>query len=508
MIRQDRLPVAFVLLLLAYFLVQTLTFSLFKSGADIDTTELMMYNQFWSLGYWGSQPPLYNWMTHLAADVFGTSIIVYSAVKFFLLFAALVFVFLSARELGFSTRAAVASALGVFAVPEISWETQRALSHSAAVNAFCAMSLFAFVRLRRTGELADYGFFGLAAAAAALSKYNGVFFLSAIVLAASLTRGFAGAILNRKIVVSVAVFAVAVLPHLLWALDNTEIVFHRQVKFGVGEGTGAAGNLLSAVLSWTKANVLTAILVVVAVLATYLVDRARARRWTISVGETGRFLVLTILFFELILLGLLLFYGATRMENRWLQPVLLILPLTILSLFECGSRVDADRRPPGNPGLTRTFSTMGLIIMAATLVALPLSEVVMGRMKANETHFAYDVLLEDLEKGASGRVGTVVSNESDVFGNLLLYDPDMRFYSTNLIRAGHDIPVPAVLIWSGHGNVPHYLSEIAKAVGWPVDDIKVHRSTMPVNGNTRRVRYSYLVVHEPVHQDTTGPDTH
>ena len=497
LIRQDRLPVAFILLLLAYFLVQTLTFSVFKSGADIDTTELLMYNQFWSLGYWGSQPPLYNWLTHLAAELFGTSILVYSAVKFLLLFAALVFVFLSARELGFSTGAAVASALGVFAVPEIAWEAQRALSHSAAVNAFCAMSLYAFVRLRRKHRLADYGFFGLAAAAAVLSKYNGVFFLSALVPFALLTRGFSSVILNRRIIASIIVFAAAVLPHLLWALNNLDIVFHRQVKFGIGEGGASAENLLWALLSWINSNFLSSIIVVIAVAASYLLDRSRGRAWTIRFGETGRLLVFTILFFELMLLGLMLFYGATRMENRWLQPMLLVLPLTVLSLVEPNSRSDADRRPPGNPGLIRTFSTMGLAIMAVTLVALPASEVVMGRIKANETQFAYDVMLKDLEKSVSGRVGTVVSNESDVFGNLLLYDPGIRFYNSNLVRDGHDIRAPAVLIWTGHGNVPRHLTVIAKMMGFGENDIKVHRSTIPVNGNARRVGYSYMIFEEP-----------
>ncbi|WP_136658721.1 glycosyltransferase family 39 protein [Nitratireductor sp. XY-223] len=496
LIRQSRLPVAFILLLLAYFLVQSLSFSAFKSGADIDTTELMMYNQFWSLGYWGSQPPLYNWLTHLAADIFGTSVFVYAAVKFMLLFLAFACVYLSARELGFRTGPAIASTLGIFAVPEIAWEAQRALSHSAAVNAFCAMSLFAFVRLRNHRRIADYGFFGLAAAAAVLSKYNGVLFVAALLLAALTIGSFSRPIRDRKIVVSAVVFGAAILPHLLWVLANLDIVFHRQIKFGIGDGIASAGDRLSAFLSWAGSTVLTSAVVMVAVGAAFVVDRFRGRAWTVEIGDASRLLVCLILIFQLVLLGMLLVFGATRMENRWLQPVLLILPLTVLALFGSGPRPASSEEPIGNPGLTRTFSVLGLVVMAVTLVALPVSETVMGRIKGNETHYAYDVLLNELETRLSGPVGTVVSNESDVFGNILLYEPGIGFYNDNLVRAGHPVQAPAVLMWSGHGDVPGHLSAVARELGFTGNDSRVFRSSMPVNGNERTVDYSYIVREE------------
>ncbi|WP_419914882.1 ArnT family glycosyltransferase [Hoeflea sp.] len=497
MVRHSALPAAFVLLLLGYFLVQSVSFTVLKSGADIDTTELMMYNQFWSLGYWGSQPPLYNWLTHLAADVFGTSILVYSAAKFLLLFAAFAFLFLAARELGLSIAAAVAATLGVFAIPEISWEAQRALSHSAAVNAFCALSLYSFVRLRNAGRLVDYAFFGLAAAAAVLSKYNGFLFVAALVLSAIGLRGFSRIVLDKRFFMSLLIFGATIAPHALWALQNPEIVFHRQIKFGISDGAITADERLTALLSWAKAIILTTIIVVVATAVAYFVDRLRGRNWTLRFTDTGKLLVLLVLIYELVLLVLMVAYGATRMENRWLQPVLLVLPLTVLSLFACPSTRDADGGGTENPGLIRTFSVMGLVIMAVTLVALPVSEGVMSRAKGNETHFAYDKLLGELETTTSGPVGTVVSTESDIFGNILLYDPDIRFYNDKLVRAGHEIALPAVLIWSGHGDLPRHLVKIARTMGLPETEGEVFRSSMPINGNERTVDYSYMVRQKP-----------
>ena len=497
LIRRIPLPVAFILLLLVYFLVQSVSFTALKSGADIDTTELMMYNQFWSLGYWGSQPPLYNWLTHLAADVFGTSILVYSVAKFLLLFAAFAFLFLAARELGLNNAAAVAATLGVFAIPEISWEAQRALSHSAAVNAFCAMSLYAFVRLRNERRLIDFAFFGLAAAAAVLSKYNGFLFVAGLVLAAVCLRGFSRAVLDKRFFLSLVIFTVVVAPHLLWALQNPEIVFHRQIKFGIGDGAITAEDRLTALLSWSKSIILTSVIIVVATAAVYLSDKLRGRNWAIRFSDAGKLLVLLVFLYELTLLVLMMTFGATRMENRWLQPVLLVLPLAVLSLFACPKTPVANERMPENPGLNRTFSAMGLVIMVATMIALPVSEGVMGRQKGNEAHFAYDKLLDELQKNIPGTIGTVVSTESDVFGNILLYDPNIRFFNDKLVRMGREIQLPAVLIWSGHGELPRHLAGIARTMGLPESGAEVFRASMPINGNERVIDFSYTVSVEP-----------
>src|SRR5690606_30560118 len=138
--------------------------------------QLIYLPHFW-MGYGSSQPPLYSWLSVIGAKLLGINHLSLKIVKYLLFLLAAVCVAASIRKLGYSRRAAAAALLGLFTIPEIVWEMQRALTHSVAAFAFSAMLVLALVTLFEKRTLARYVFFGVATGLALLSNYNDVLLL-------------------------------------------------------------------------------------------------------------------------------------------------------------------------------------------------------------------------------------------------------------------------------------------------------------------------------------------
>ena len=153
------LPAA-VLFVLCYFAFQAILVTFVSNGAGLDDAEQLANIGYLDWGYGGSQPPLYTWITNITASVLGTSMLTLQIVKFGVLASLFLSVFAAMRLLGFSRIVALASMLGLFLIPQIGWESQRALTHSVAGTAGCGRALLALawhMRARHVGLEAVLG---------------------------------------------------------------------------------------------------------------------------------------------------------------------------------------------------------------------------------------------------------------------------------------------------------------------------------------------------------------
>src|SRR5690606_5934924 len=103
-------------------------------------------------------------------------------VKFSILASLFVSVFAGLRLLGFSQSVASAGMLGLFLIPQISWESQRALTHSVAGTAACGWVFFTFVWHMRRASVASALILGVAMVAAILGKFNASIFVIMVIL--------------------------------------------------------------------------------------------------------------------------------------------------------------------------------------------------------------------------------------------------------------------------------------------------------------------------------------
>ena len=467
---QDPLIAYFPYAVLLYFLIQSLSFSLFKTGADIDTAELLLYNQYWSLGYGGSQPPLYNWITHLITDLFGVSLLVLSVTKFAFIAVCFLFVFLSARELGFDRRLAAISSLGIFAMPEVAWETQRSLSHSVALIAFCAIAFFFFARLKRRRTLLNYAAFGLSAAAIVLSKYNGAVFVVSLIIASLLLPRWRAIVTDRRILLSLLVFVAVTAPHFGWALSNQDAVMHRYSRFAVGAEGSFAADRLAGMRSLIWTNLLTISVILIPVTVALLWRRMREGRSSrLFVDDASLFLVSLFFVFQALILVAILATGATSVLNRWMQPVLIFFPMMVVALF-CNRNAavsNADRS--GVLRADRIVYVISLVSALAILIALPLDSMHHFRNRAHISNLDYAGLLERWNEEIGSKPSTVIANDTSLFANLLLQDSQLTVLNPFLLSRGLEVVPPAVVAWTGNEAAPSELKSDLAQRGRQVD---------------------------------------
>ncbi len=79
------LPVAVIFVLCYFFAFQAVLVTVVSNGAGLDDAEQLANIGYLDWGYGGSQPPLYTWITNLAASLLGTSMLTLQIVKFSLL---------------------------------------------------------------------------------------------------------------------------------------------------------------------------------------------------------------------------------------------------------------------------------------------------------------------------------------------------------------------------------------------------------------------------------------
>jgi len=76
---------SYLIFIIAYFALEIAIMVLFSNGAGTDDAEQLANSNFWALGYGGSQPPLYTWLTILVTKIFGTHLFSLQLLKFSLL---------------------------------------------------------------------------------------------------------------------------------------------------------------------------------------------------------------------------------------------------------------------------------------------------------------------------------------------------------------------------------------------------------------------------------------
>jgi hypothetical protein len=461
--------IAFIAL---YFLFQTLTLALVShwmgTGVSIDDAEQLVYLPHFQLGYGSSQPPLYSWLSFLGAQIFGTTILMLKVVKYLVLFLAVVSVAATVRLLGYSRGAAAAAMLGLFTIPEILWEMQRALTHTVAAFAFSAMMVMALAMVFEKRNLASYAFFGLATGLALLAKYNDVLLLIALIAAALSVPAYRPAILDRRIVVSAFIAALVILPTALWSLEHQSALLGHASKFQFAD---SATDVLSARLQGLRdllvGSLSFAILTLGLIVIAFVTEKLAMAAWRHKARAGTQFVGRTMLFGLALTAALVMVSGAAEVRSRWLLPLLFLLPAYGAML--------ADEFDLKGRKIQHFLAGIGA---AFAIVAIPLIwyiQVTGGSGLSSTVRLDYPAFYRLLT--ADGPVSTIVGDGQWV-GNFRLVERDLEIlypetpYFSGLMRP------PAVAVWLAAEPPPAGLLNKIEKAGYAVDG-PVHRLSVP-----------------------------
>ena len=464
----DRRDIWFVLGVLGYFALQTVSRILVSPSLGLDEAEQILLVQRIAWGY-GSQPPLYTWLQAAVFALTGEGVAGLALLKNLLLAATLLVTYATVRRIAGSSDTALLAALSLFLIPQFAWESQRALTHSVLVMTMSAVFAWSMVRLLQNQRTLDYGLLGAAFALGLLSKFNFALGALALVLAALSMGRFRATLLCRRGLLVPLAAALLLAPSLIWILLNQEATLSRASKMTSGQTAGLLENYLLGLgsLLWAALAYLLLLLAVYAVAA----FRGRAgQAGPARPAEERAFLGLfarAIGFGLLLCLLLVVGFEVTRFKDRWMQPLLYGAPI-VLALW-LAPRLAARRRK-------LVLGAAGLCALAV-VVALPLRTLLgpsLGDPKPLD--MPYGRFAEQIR--ALGFTQGVILSDSDVIaGNLLLALPGSQALTTGYPRVIEPRVGALLLAWRGApgADPPPALAELYQAVaGAPLPAVPPH----------------------------------
>jgi 4-amino-4-deoxy-L-arabinose transferase-like glycosyltransferase len=430
----------FAVVIAAYFALQAAIRIAVSPELGMDDAELVLLTRSWDWGY-GSQPPLYTWLQATVFAIAGESLASVILLKNALLATTCVFVHRTALRVLGDPLAALAAAMSLFLLPQVAWESQRALSHTVLAVAVSSILLLVTVRLVEERRTTDYLLAGALIAAGLLSKLNVVYFVAALAAAAVTTPAGRAALFDRRSLATAAVAAVLLAPTTIWMFGHRDAVTHRVEKFGLGEGDGVVGSLVLGIGDFVvAAAAFLALLVAVAGLLTVRAGRGAAASPSPSLVFLARALAIGLL----IVLATVVASGATNVKDRWLQPILFYAPIVVVGLL--------SRRLP--PARLRALALVSALAAMAVMVALPSRIALADREKVPVENKPYGAFAEEIRASTGFESGTILAGDYATGGNLAIRFPDASALIPEYGDLDVPTPWPVLVAWTGDGDAP------------------------------------------------------
>lgn len=462
----------FILALAGYFLLFAITRILISDALELDEAEQVLLSQWWQWGY-SAQPPLYTWLLAAVHSLFGVHIAASALLREGLLFLACLFTWLIARRLLQPRLLAAAAVLSLLTIPQIVWENQREHTHSLLVLLVAAVTLWLLLRLLERRRLVEYLLLGLTLALGVLAKYNFALFAGALGLALLTLPAGRRLVWDWRTLPALALALAVLTPHLLWLADHTLVGAALDARLS---GEAPAAPLLAPLralwlVAWTTLSFLTPFWVLFAV----LFPRALGAAWLGPVRPRdprqrliGRWLALGLGALCLVAWA----FGADGLKERWLQPLLFIVPVWLFQFVAVPPLDDAAavRRHQRLRWFAGIAAGCGVLVLVMTAVRLPLAPLTGVYSRLHQPIAALAAQLGDrLPDGA-----LIIAADYHLAGALRLHLPGDLHYGP---RDDFQLPSPATLasgravalVWDAERSPqpPADLLALATAAGLP-----------------------------------------
>jgi 4-amino-4-deoxy-L-arabinose transferase-like glycosyltransferase len=390
-----------------YFLTNFIVRLCLPHGLELDEAEQTYLSQ-WLLAGYGSQPPFYNWMQYAAVHVFGMSLATLSALKNLLLFSSYLFYWLAARQVLTDKRLAIVAALGLVTIPQVAFEAQRDLSHTVAAIFGTSLFILALLRTLSVPSLLAFVLLGIATGIGAITKYNFAPVPVAVLLAMLADRDLRRRLLDWRLLISGAIAFVIVAPHALWLLDNVQAASSQTISKMVGDDAhpllGILHGFRSLALALLGFSALT-LAIFAAVYRGQLGTIVRAQSpWT-------RFFSRILMISVALIVLMIVFGGMEKVRDRWLTPILLVLPLYLCL------KIDAARVSL-QPGIRRMWICAGIIM--ALVPSVLFGRIAFDRMTDDYEYInvPFAALARQIETEMAGQPSLIVADGGQLAGNM------------------------------------------------------------------------------------------
>jgi 4-amino-4-deoxy-L-arabinose transferase-like glycosyltransferase len=437
------------LILAGYGLLHVAIRLIISQGAELDEAEQLLLSQSFAIGY-TDQPPLYTWLLMSFEAIFGVDILALAILKNSLLFMTHFWLFLAARIVLNDIYLAALTALSLWMVPQIAWESHRDLTHSVLVTSLSSGFFYVMVTLLQSGRTRQYLMLGALLGLGALSKHSFMFFAAALFAAVLSTREGRDRLLDRRLLVTGVLAGGLTLPYFLWLVEH----FHPSSspmtrKLAADNGmqwlTAVATGL--GRLVWASVRFLTPLwLVCVLAFPTLVTRRVSAATSDCPYRRIVERFFLTVI---LILGAAVALFGVTHFKDRWMQPFLFLFPLYVFIRLQQigGSTTNRLQRLAG------VITFFGLVFLVA-----PLAQAWVAPWFGlySRLHAPFEVVAQQL-RAAGFSQGTIVADTTFIGGNLRLVFPNARVVTPDIHVGLRVRPQPTgqcLVVWDGEHRQP------------------------------------------------------
>jgi 4-amino-4-deoxy-L-arabinose transferase-like glycosyltransferase len=480
------------ILLAAYFTLQFGVRLATSHSLDLDEAEQAFRSQWLAAGY-GPQPPFYNWLQYTVFQFAGVSLAALSVVKNLLLFTSYLLYGLTARLILRDKALAAIATLGLLTIPQMAFEMQRDLTHTVAVFFSATVFFYGFVRSLKQPSLSSYLIAGIGIGFGLLAKYNFAILPAAALVAALADARLRPRIFDWRLALTAAVALLITLPHLFWLRDNLHFATARTMEkmtasdnasypIQVAMGVGSLGLAIIGFAGLTMA-----------VFAAVFGKSLRAAFAAHS--EWTRLIERMMLVFVIGILLLIVFGGAAGIKDRWLVPMLFILPLYLCLKIEAAGVV-TDRA-------FRRFIAVIAIIMIGVPSAL-YGSVAAARFTGHYERLnrPYATMLETLRQQAEP--AAILAGDSLLAGNLRQDIPGVPVVSMDYPGFNPDLSSrrPLLLVWllprGGSEALPPAMAQWLQAnLGASAPEALVIDAPYFYQRGDDRYRFGYAWVNQP-----------
>jgi lipopolysaccharide core galacturonosyltransferase RgtB len=437
---------AVYLLLAAYFAVNVLLRIAGPASLELDEGQQLFFAQWLALGY-DSQPPFYNWVQYWIVQLLGDSVLAVSLLKNLILFLSYLFFGLTAQMVIRDRVLAVIATLGLITIPQVGYEAQRDLTHTVGVLFAACMFGFFFIRSLLRPTALNYAMTGAAIAIGVLSKYN--FAVLPVIAAIALLpdRQWRARLFDVRVLLLIAVSAAIVAPHALWFLDHVqEATRSTLIKLTVGADGGRLdqiGNGFLSLLGAVAAFTVPTVLAFTIAFGKALPGAWKARSpWT---GLLGRMIAMSFVVLAL----LVVFGGAGYIKDRWLVPLLFLVPIYLAAKLDASGETVA--------GAPRRFGAIILAIMVLVPLVLFARAPFLGATgDYGKQNVPYGPAVAQILASNPDRPSVILASDYQLAGNLRLHTPDIPVTLPgfeNLERPFlFDAAHPVLAVWRSRRN--------------------------------------------------------
>ena len=415
-----------------YFLLQVGLRLLITDSAVLDESEQIMLAQYFAWGY-NAQPPLYTWLQRGVFELVGVSIFGLALLKNLLLFLTYFFVYKIGKLLTNSEIKSALAALSLMLLPQIIWGAQVDQTHTVLLTSATAMTLYYYFKIATGGSgRLDFILFGIVASVGLLAKYNFVLVLIALAGTALLLPSYRQQFLQKKLIISILIGAVAVLPHFIWFLSHLDLATARTVgRMNVSQ----TGENWQDTLHGLKDLFVSFIAFVSPFWLLFFGFFYKKWQRDSSVGTKAIIFYMIIVF--IFLFVMIAITGVTNIKERWLQPYLFLFPLV---LFMQTSLEEVDKK-------VRIYIYMTLSIaltVALIMIARPMIIDIKG--KASRANYPYQKVSQVLASVIDDKT-IIYAEDKFIGGNLHLFFPETTVITPSLPLQPYTLRDEVVLVY-------------------------------------------------------------